>query len=365
VREGAIAARADLTPTGSFHLEESIWGLTPGRMDLVLRFRPRDPQLHASTEAPFRLTVESPPTYPFPRSPLDRRTTLFDDLPRFWQDGAACSTGCRPRGARAGWPLEPFSEQHGLRAGINERRDHGFHLGVDIQAHARAPVYAIQPGLAHVLVAHGSEARVRIGSYVYWHLRLLVHEGERVHAYAEPIGTVFNRHRHLHLSELDSSGRYLNPLRPGGRVLAPWVDSEPPVLGAPELHPDGLLTVRAFDPQSFEERTRYVTPVLAPAALGWRTFDTGGRPTGPLHWALRGSHVLPPDLVPSVFTASAHRPGFACFAVELLCIPHWEYRLGWLPSTRIATGQASARRVSVYAWDWAGNVTARDLWLRP
>jgi hypothetical protein len=363
VRDGLVAVRSELARTGYFRLEESIWGLTPGRMDVRLRFRPRDLGLHERAEARLRLVVETPPTFPFPRTPFERRPTLFDDLPAFWDDGGTCSTGCRPHGARAGWPLEPFSEQHGLRAGINERRDHGFHLGIDIQAHAWAPVYAIQPGRAHVLVSRGSEARVRIGSYVYWHLRLLVHDGEWVRAYDEPIGTVFRRHRHLHLSELDASGRYLNPLRPGGRVLAPWDDSEPPVLGKPEVHAGGTLTVRAFDPQSFEERTRYVTPVLAPAALAWRAFDAGGRPVGALHWALRGSRVLPPELIPSVFTASAHRPGFACFDLEIICVPHWEYRLGWLASARRSGARARAHRVTVYAWDWAGNVTARDLWL--
>jgi hypothetical protein len=360
LREGSLVQRVETTPSGRFRLEQAIWGLVPGRLHFLIRFLPRDAGLHERTELPVRVTVESPPTYPFPRSTLERSATVFDDLPRFWEDGGPCSTGCRPRGARVGWPLEPFSDQHGLRSGINERRDSGFHLGIDIQAHAGAPVFALQPGRARILVPFGSGARVQIGNYVYWHLKLLVREGEWVNAFEKPVGTVFRLHRHLHLSELDPSGRYLNPLRPGGRVLAPWVDQEPPVIGRPVVHADGSVTVTAFDPQSFEETTSYVTPVLAPAALAWRLFDPRGRPLGSLHWALRGTHVLPPHLVPSIFTADAHRPGFACFAFESLCVPRWDYRLGWLLGGHLAGTPGAAARITVYAWDWAGNVTARD-----
>jgi hypothetical protein len=362
-RAGRVVSRSELAQGGSFRLRESIWGLTPGPLQVRIRFQPRDPALHEPADAPLRLAIVSPPTFPFPRSPLERRATLFDGLPRFWNDGGACSTGCRPRGARPGWPLEPFAVQHGLRAGINEQRDRGFHLGIDIQAHAWAPVYAMQPGRARILVPSGGEARVQIGSYVYWHLKLLVREGEWVRAFDEPIGTVFRRHRHLHLSELDGTGGYLNPLRPGGRVLTPWEDREPPVVGKPVVHADGAFTVRAFDPQSFEERTSYLTPVLAPAALAWRAFDAHGRPLGALRWALRGTHVLPAHLRPTVFTESAHRPGFACFAFEPLCIPHWEYRLGRLTDVTRSDDGSRLRRLTVYAWDWRGNTTARDLLL--
>ncbi len=359
-----LVARVPVGVRGGFSVEDSVWRLIPGRAEVVLRFRPRDPELHAHAETRLRLTVATPPAYPFPRSPLERPITMFDELPPFWRDGGACSTGCRPRGARAGWPLEPFDEQHGLRAGINERRDSGFHLGVDIQAHAWAPVYAIQPGVAHVIQRRGSEARVQIGNFIYWHLKLLVADGEWVAAFERPIGEVFRLHRHLHLSEVDASGRYLNPLRPGGRVLAPWEDREPPVVGRPAVEADGSLTVEVFDPQSFEEKTSYLTPVLAPAALAWRLYDSAGRPLTSLGWSFRGTHVLPNGLIPLVYTPDARRPGYACFAVEPICVPNWRYRLGWPGEWKRAAGERRVR-LTVYAWDWRGNTTARDLWLGP
>ena len=66
--------------------------------------------------------------------PSSARATAADRLPAFWADGAPCSVGCRPAGARAGWPLRPFHRQHPLRAGLNERRPANMHKGIDIQA---------------------------------------------------------------------------------------------------------------------------------------------------------------------------------------------------------------------------------------
>ncbi|MFN0153184.1 MAG: M23 family metallopeptidase [Gaiella sp.] len=347
---------------GGFRLAAPLYGLLPGRYDFVLRFTPTDRQQHESTQERLRVAVETPSTYPFPRSPFERRPTLFDQLPRFWSDGFACSVGCRPAAARPGWPLKPFDQQHPLRAGINELRDSGFHLGVDIQARGYSPVYAIEPGRVRILQASGEGARVQVGSFIYWHLKILVRDGEYVSAYAKPLGIILRFTRHLHLSEVDATGRYLNPLRPGGRVLEPWEDREPPVIGQPEFHADGSVTVAAFDPQSFVARTSYETPVLAPSALAWRLYLADGRPLAPLKWVFRGSHVLPDELIPSVFTPSAHRPGYLCFALREICVPDWEYRLA---ASRAQLGDPKGRphRLTIYAWDWFGNVTARDVWL--
>src|SRR6266511_2551891 len=153
----------------------------------------------------------------------------------------------------------------------------------------------------------GIEARVRVGSYIYWHVKISVREGQYVRAYHPVIGRVFGYYvRHLHLSEVDTTGRYLNPLRPGGRILAPWHDFEPPVIGRPIVSGDGDVIVDAFDPQSYVRTIYYPTPVLAPAALAYRLFSAPGTPESPLVWALRGSQWLPPSLVSSVFAPSAH-----------------------------------------------------------
>jgi len=365
-REGdqtLIVAHTRPTERGGFKLTETVRALVPGMYPLKLRFVPDDPELYEPVLLPVVLRIVSPRTYPFPRSRLERRATLFDHLIPFWRDGRSCSVGCRPAGVVAGWPLRPFHEQHPLRAGINEWRGSGFHLGIDIQTVGMAHVYAIQSGRAHVLQAHGGDARVQIGSYIYWHVKLSVGDGEYVPAYGRAIGKIMHNVRHLHLSEVDASGRFLNPLRPAGRGLAPWGDLEPPVIGRPQVESDGTVLVSSFDPQSFVVRTGYVTPVLAPAALAYRLFDVAGNSIGPLEWALRGTTVLPNSLFGSVFAPGAGPPGYLCFAFEVICIPRWRYYLaGGLAPRLPALGRRY--RLTVYAWDWAGNTTARDLWLR-
>lgn len=338
--------------------------MVPGTYASSVRFVSNDPELYEAVAMPVRVTVVSPSTYPFSRSSFERRPTVFDQLVPFWSDGQSCSVGCRPGNGVGGWPLRPFHEQHPIRAGINERRASGFHLGIDIQAVGMTHVYAIQPGRAHIIQARGGDARVQIGSFIYWHVRgLSMHEGEYIPAYGRSLGIVMPNARHLHLSEVDGSGRYLNPLRPHGRVLAPWADEEPPVLGRPQVSGDGTVLVSVFDPQSHVKMTGYQTPVLAPAALAHRLFEPSGRPIGPLQWALRGSHVLPEELQNTVFTADAHAPGYLCFAFRVFCVAQWRYRLAGGLAPRLPALERR-HRVTVYAWNWAGNTTARDLWLR-
>ncbi|MFL5912141.1 MAG: M23 family metallopeptidase [Gaiellaceae bacterium] len=311
--------------------------------------------------------LDNRPVFPFPPSPALRRPSRADLLPSLWADGLACSVGCRPVGAIAGWPLKPFHGQHALRAGLNERRPGSLHEGLDIQARDGQRVYAIQPGYAHILVPSGGEARVRIGNFIYWHVAIAVKEGQYVKPYSTLVGRV-NRHRygHLHLSEVTASGAFLNPLRPGGRVLSPWRDTAAPVIGRPRLLPDGRVLVRAFDPQSFDVRTTYETPVLAPAGLGYQVFDSHGRRDVPLHWSLRSNRVLPGTLAASLYAPDAKEPGFSCFATRLICKPNWDFVLaGGLAPRLGGLGLVPGRyRLSVYAWDYAGNVTARDKWFR-
>jgi murein DD-endopeptidase MepM/ murein hydrolase activator NlpD len=358
-----LVAKGKLKADGEFVFEETIRALVPGRLAYVVRFIPADPELYTQLDAPVAVNAASPLVYPFARSAVERRPNLFDKLPPFWADGGGCSTGCRPAGARNGWPLKPFHEQHALRAGLNERRDSGFHVGIDIQAMDRQPVYAIQPGYAHIIQAHGGDARVQIGNYIYWHVKIYVREGEYVAPFGKIVGIVHRYTRHLHFSEL-IGGVYSNPLRPGGRVLAPWTDEEPPVIGPPRLYGDGSATVKAFDPQSFVTKTGYLTPVLAPAAVAYRVFDEQGRPRGPLEWAYRGTHWLPIGLIGSVYMPDAHRPGYLCFALQLVCRPNWDYRLagGLAPRVPRSALPHGRYRLSVYAWDWYGNTSARDLW---
>jgi hypothetical protein len=293
-------------------------------------------------------TRRTPPTldvFPFPPSPASRKPARRDRLPRSFRAGP-CSTGCRPAVARRGWPIKPFFTTHPLRAGLNERRDSGFHVGIDIQAPNRAKVYAINSGRASVPQASGDDERVRVGRLEYWHIRRRVSAGDRVIAYRTVLGTIKPNFKHVHLSEIGPGGTYLDPLRPGGRVLAPYSDVERPVIGAPQRR-RGRLVVEIFDPQSTNSFTGgYRTPVLAPAAVAWRV----GR--GSLRWVLRG-RWLQPDQIGSVYAPGSRSPGFSCFRYRVICIPTWRYLLA-------AGAPRRGTRISVYAWDWAGNASVRD-----
>jgi hypothetical protein len=303
-------------------------------------------------------------TWPFAISRAQRAPTGTDGLVPFWADGRACSVGCSPPGITPGWPIQPFHRQHAIRAGLNELRPANFHIGIDVEAHNSQPVYPIQSGVVHVFGAGTPDEHVQVGQFQYWHVDHAVSDGQYAVAYRTNLGTVKYAFKHVHVSELGPAGQYLNPLRPG-RSLSPYSDSEPPVLGIPSVFSDGRVIVGAFDPQSFIERGSYETPVLAPAALAWRLFDSHGHPRSGLEWALRGSQNYPPGLKSTIFAPGARNPGFSCFAFHRLCVPTWVYWLaGGLTQPLPLAGLARGRyRLVVYAWDWTGRSSALDDWI--
>jgi hypothetical protein len=345
---------------GVFSFVVALPGAIPGEQQFTLSFHPYDSTRYAATTRTIRVDLLTPVEYPFARARADRPVTSADRLPSLWADGQPCSTGCRPAAAVDGWPLKPFHRQHPVRARLDEHRPSGFHVGIDIQAKDWSPVYAMQPGRAHILDSRWPDARVQVGNYIYWHVHPAVHEGQHVIPYVTVLGHVLRSMGHLHLSEVDSSGRWLNPLRPGARVLAPYGDDEPPVIGAPHIAADGSVTVDAFDPQSFRMRTRYITPVLAPAGLAYRLWHANGTPDGPLEWAVRATHVLDPRLSNTLYTANAHEPGYECFAIRSVCKPVWQFRLAGGLAPRLDLARKHGERLTIYAWDDAGNITARD-----
>ena len=360
---GRTVGTAHPGAAGVFSFVVALPGSVPGEKRFTVSFRPYDSTRYAPTTRTINVDLLTPAEYPFARARADRAPTSADRLPSLWADDQHCSTGCRPAAAVDGWPLKPFHRQHPLRAGLDEHRPSGFHVGIDIQAKDWSEVYAIQPGRAHILDSRWPDARVQVGNYIYWHVHPAVREGQRVIPYVTLLGHVLRSMGHLHLSEVDSSGHWLNPLRPGGRVLAPYSDDEPPVIGAPEIGSDGAVIVAAFDPQSFRMRTRYITPVLAPAGLAYRLWHSDGTPDGPLEWAVRATHVLAPQLASTVFTANAHEPGYRCFATQPVCKPVWQFRLAGGLAPGLDLQADHGRRLTIYAWDYAGNVTARDITL--
>ena len=336
-----------------------------------------DPIVTASASDP-ALRIDSQVTYtdiadrhglrldvwPFAINRAQRRPTPADGLVPYWDDGRPCSVGCAPTGAIPGWPLEPFHQQHAIRAGFDELRPANFHIGIDIEAQNGQAVYPVQSGRVQLFDVGTPDEHVQVGRFQYWHIHHLVSPGQYAVAYATELGTVGYNARHVHFSELGPSGQYLNPLRPG-RTLAPYTDTEAPVIGVPRVFGNGRVMVGAFDPQSFVQKASYQTPVLAPAALAWRLYSVGGRRLTGLEWALRATQNYPPALKPVIFAPDARNPGFDCFDFRTVCTPTWNYWLagGLTQTLPLDVLRPGRYRLSVYAWDWAGNTSALDDWI--
>jgi hypothetical protein len=295
-----------------------------------------------------------PSTWPFAPLAKLRAPRARDALPSLY--AGPCSTGCRAPGAMPGWPVKPFHRGHLLRAGLNELRPANLHIGVDILARDGTPVYAIQPGRAHVIERSGRDARVQVGSFQYWHIRPRVAEGQAIRPYREVLGTVVRGASHVHLSEV-RGGSYLNPLRPGGRVLAPWRDTGVPALSRPRLLRRGRVLIQGFDPQASRRARR---PVLALAGLAYRLFDRLGRRVGPLRWALRGARHQPNSLRRRIYARGSHLAFATCVMRRHPCRPRWIYRLAGGLAPRLRVRQGRVYTLTAYAWDWAGHVRALD-----
>jgi hypothetical protein len=333
--------------------------VTAKASDQALRVNTRTSYTAISDARGLRLDI-----WPFSISRLQRPPIRADRLKPFWADGGFCSVGCTASGT-PGWPIKPFHQQHAIRAGINELRPANFHVGVDIEAADLQWVYAIQSGSASwTPTGSYGDYKVTVGPFTYWHIVPNVANGQYVVAYKTKIGAIETGFGHLAFQEGGDNG-YLNPLRPGGN-LRPYTDSEPPVIGIPRVFSDGHVIVGTFDPQSFIHKESYETPVLAPAALAWRLYNARGRPLTGLEWAMRGSGYISPGLKPVIFAPGASNPGFECFYTKLRCIPNWVYNLAGgltqpLPLGSLARGRY---RLTVYAWDWAGNRSALDDWIK-
>jgi hypothetical protein len=222
-------------------------------------------------------------------------------------------------------------------------------------------VYAVQPGVARVLAPSGPDARVQVGDYIYWHINPSVATGQQVAPFATVLGRVMSGYGHMAFSEIGTDGQYANPLRPQGSVLEPYADHAAPVISRPTVSQEGQVIVSAYDPQTFIRRTTYFTPVLAPAALAYRLYDSRGVAVTPLEWAFRGTHLLPFAQRSLIYAPGAQAPGYACFASRAVCVPHWNYRVadGLAPPLPTTLGPGRYR-LTIYAWDWKDNTTALD-----
>ena len=207
-------------------------------------------------------------------------------------------------GAQAySWPLKPFNRQHPIGGNFGDPRmtflltlgqnglegpgAFSFHNGIDIHARPGTPVYPIASGVAHLL--NGTAVAVRTRgrpTFQYFHLKLAVHNGQRVRRQKTVLGYITTWAKHVHLSEI-ARGRALNPLERGR--IAPYVDSTRPrvrdvIFRDPRGRELGTLGVRgridifadAYDlPEPLPGFTLRLP--VAPAEVSWTLRRTGGR----------------------------------------------------------------------------------------
>jgi hypothetical protein len=215
--------------------------------------------------------------------------------------------------------------------------------------------------VAQVLAPSGPDGRIQVGNYIYWHINPKVRTGELVTPFKTVLGTVMSGYGHMALSEVGSDGQYANPLRPEGTVLKPYSDGARPVIGRPSVSRDGQVVVPAYDPQTFIRKTKYYTPVLAPAAVAYRLYSSQGDPVTPLEWSFRGTHLLQFAERSLIYAPGASDPGYNCFATRSVCVPRWVYRVAdGLAPPLPTTLDPGHYRLTIYAWDWANNQTALD-----
>jgi len=315
-------------------------------------------------------------TWPFQPSGMHffsaKAAESTEHLPEWYDDGQACSSGCVPEGAIAAWPLKPFHKPRPIISFLNDPRPASLHHGIDITARSHQQVYAIQPGRAHIIQPSGYDERVQIGSYIYWHIYIHVKEGQYVIPLKTDVGGVQPGFGHLHLSEVDAAGNYLNPIRPGHVILPGWKDTLAPVLGDLTLQPDGSADVEAYDRQSLRWGRPYITPTTNLAALAYRLRPAGkdgsqtGSSAGELQWAFRGTHNYDFSLIDDLYhDYHASREKQKCYEKHRVCHFDWDYVLaGGLAPDLPADLNYGIYELSVFAWDWAGNVGLKEYRLR-
>lgn len=304
--------------------------------------------------------------YDFPVSPTQRQPVEGEVPVDYWDDstGNICSTDCVPLESEEAWPIKPFDQPHSIIGGLNDSRPGSYHHGVDIMAHDFQKVYALQPGTAHIIEASGDDARVQVGNYIYWHITPSILEGEYVDPLKTVVGRVQKDFGHVHLSETEASGNYLNPLRPGQVILPGYTDKEPPVLGETLINTDGSIETKAYDKQSFIKRKPYVTPPIGLAALAYRMVPVETKApitveeieAYPVQFSLTGTTNHTGESLGSTYVY----PGITkfdttlCYSKKQRCPFSWTYWTGTAPST------SDLYRLSVYAYDWESNIAVRD-----
>lgn len=191
-----------------------------------------------------------------------------------------------------GWPIEPFHEQHPVRAYFGDPRigsdgrggqSRTLHFGIDISAPNGTPVYSIGSGRISLHPLHPTDVvMVESGgvTYEYWHIVPAVRSGNAI-AYKTLLGRIAPPWAHVHFAERRGS-TYVNPLRPG--ALGPYRDSTPPIVRALRVQHDrrgGVdLIADAFDTTPLTVAAPWNDKPVTPALVQWRLHRHGTASSG-------------------------------------------------------------------------------------
>ena len=181
------------------------------------------------------------------------------------------------------WPLEPFAQQHPVRAFFRDPRigDGGgvsFHDGVDVSGLDGTPVYAVAPGRVSIEGAQNIAVVAGDRDFGYWHVIPAVENGEHVPLHGL-LGHIAPTWGHVHFAERTAGpgpqGTYWNPLRQGG--LTPFADFGAPVVSriVPSLPAGSLygpvdLVAEAFDRPPISAPPPWHDIPVTPALVRWR-----------------------------------------------------------------------------------------------
>jgi len=169
-----------------------------------------------------------------------------------------CFFAPAPPGA-VGWPLAPVGRAHGIRGSFNGVRGSSPHYGADVESlRNEAPVYAIAAGTVrrHRPGARHFSIRTLASAHIirYDHVTPLpgLSAGVRV-PQGRLIGHVVEAYYHVHVSELDRSCGWIDPMRPTGPLHVPE-NTEAPAIGP--------LAAFAADPAAFRRFDTSRNPAL-------------------------------------------------------------------------------------------------------
>lgn len=226
-----------------------------------------------------------------------------------------------PSGQSFGYPIKPFDQEHPIRANFGDPRMqfhgpptlgtllHGkgsfsFHQGIDISAPNRTAVYPVVDGTVTV-VSH-EWVRVTSGNraFEYWHIRPLVHKGDRVSADQTVLGRIVKPAGHVHLTEYED-GHVVNPLLPGR--LTPYHDSTRPTVrsislrrrdGGNDLLPTFVrgrveIVADAYDMPTMAVQGEWHGLPTTPALISWRIQNLAGRVVVPERIAVDSRTTVP------------------------------------------------------------------------